>query len=170
MRAFHISVLAFVLMCSATGRRLEAQQPDPRSQLTLDASVLAGGISYARTTSSHKVVGVGAGVGNEFNIRLVPGDSWLKKSAEVGHVDVFQRFAPPGRWRYDLGVKVAVDVHTERIASEPLVGAFLGGFVAPMWGGRHFQIGPRLQAGTFWSSASPAFGISVTPITARLLF
>jgi len=170
MRALNISILVFLLVSSTSGRQLAAQEPAPRSRLTFDASVLAGGLSYARTTSSHKLVGIGAGVGNEFNIRLVPDESWRKKTAEVGHVELFERFEPPGRWQYDLGVKAAVDVHTERIASEPLVGGFLGGYIAPMWGGRHFQIGPRLQAGAFWSSPAPTFGISVTPLTARLLF
>src|SRR5436190_3837513 len=140
MRAFNVSVLVFLLVYSVSGRQLAAQEPAPRSQLTFDASVLAGGISYARATPSRKLVGVGAGVGNEFNVSLVPGESWGKKSAEVGHVELFERFEPPGHWRYDLGIKAAVDVHTERIASEPLVGGFLGGYIAPMWGGRHFQI------------------------------
>ena len=46
----------------------------------------------------------------------------------------------------------------------------LGGYIAPMWGWRHFRVGPRLQAGVYWSSPVPTFGIFVTPLTARLLF
>jgi hypothetical protein len=151
-------------------RPLAAQEPAPRSQLTLDASVLAGGLSYARITSPDRLVGVGAGLGYEFNIRLVPGERRGKKSTEVAHVEMFTRLQPPGRWRYDLGVKAAADIHSARVASESEIGVFLGGYVAPMWGGRHFQAGPRAQAGLYWSSARPTFGIFVTPLTARFLF
>ncbi len=132
--------------------------------------MLAGGLSYARMTSSDKLVGVGIGVGYEFNIRLVYDEPWGKKSTEVAHVELFERLETPGRWQYDLGVKAAVDIHTAQVASEATVGGFLGGYIAPMWGGRRFRVGPRLQAGTYWSSPRPSFGISVTPLTARFLF
>jgi hypothetical protein len=85
-------------------------------------------------------------------------------------VELFERLEPPGRWQYDLGVRAAGDVHAAQVASEATPGAFLGGYIAPMWGGRHFRVGPRVQAGAYWSSSRPSFGISVTPLTARLLF
>jgi hypothetical protein len=67
-----------------------------------------------------------------------------------------------------IGVRVAADVHTAQVASEVTPGGFLGGYVAPMWGGRHFRIGPRVQAGAYWSSSRPSFGVSITPLVARL--
>lgn len=83
---------------------------------------------------------------------------------------MFTRLQPPGRWQYDLGVKAAIDIHSAQVASESEVGGFFGGYIAPMWGGRRFRVGPRLQAGLYWSSPVPTFGIFVTPLTARLLF
>jgi hypothetical protein len=121
-------------------------------------------------SSSDKLVGVGAGLGYEFNIRLVVGEEGGKKSTEVAHVELFTRLAPAGRWQYDVGVKVAADIHSAQVASEAEVGGFLGGYIAPMWGSRHFRVGPRLQAGLYWSSSGPTVGIFVTPFTARVLF
>ena len=170
MRALNVVFLGFLLVSSDARRQLAAQEPAHQSQLTLDASLFAGGLSYARMTSPGKLVGVGAGLGYEFNIRLVLGESGGKKSTEVAHMEMFTRIETPGRWQYDLGVKAAVDIHSAQVASEAELGGFLGGYIAPMWGGRHFRIGPRLQAGLYWSSLGPTFGIFVTPLTARILF
>ena len=104
------------------------------------------------------------------NIRIVRGEKGGKKSTEVAHIEMFTRIETPGRWTYDLGVKAAVDIHTAQVASEAEIGGFLGGYIAPMWGGRHFRVGPRLQAGAYWLSPVPTFGIFITPLTARLLF
>ena len=170
MRAVDVVWLGFLLASSDSWRPLAAQEPVPRSQLTLDASFLAGGLSYARMTSSARLVGVGAGVGYEFNIRLVLDEKGGKKSTEIAHLEMFTRLQPPGPWQYDLGVKAAADIHSAQVASEAEVGGFLGGYIAPMWGGRHFRVGPRLQTGLYWSSAGPTIGIFVTPLAARLLF
>jgi hypothetical protein len=169
MRAANVMVLGLLLVFYSW-RQLAAQEPAPRNQATLDASILSGGLSYARLTSSDRLVGVGAGLGFEFNIRLVAGEELGKKSAEVAHVEMFRRLATPGRWQYDYGVRVTADVHGGDVESEPEVGVFLGGYIAPMWGWRHFRIGPRIQAGAYWTSAVPTFGIFVTPLTGRLLF
>ena len=86
MRALNVTFLGFLLAFSDVRRPLAAQEPAPRNQLGLDASLLAGGISYARATSSGNLVGVGAGLGYEFNIRLILGENGGKKSTEVAHV------------------------------------------------------------------------------------
>jgi len=169
-RALDVIVLGFLLLFSHARRRLAAQEPAPRNQFTVDVSALAGGLSYARLTSSDKLVGVGAGLGYEFNIRLVVGETGGKKSTEIAHVEMFTRPATRGRWQYDVGVKAAADIHSAQVASEAEIGGFLGLYVAPMWGWRHFRVGPRIQAGAYWSSPVPTLGIFVTPITARLLF
>jgi hypothetical protein len=170
MSARSLTVVGVLLVITTFCRHLEAQELAPRHEATLDASVLAGGLSYAWRSSSDRLVGVGMGVGAELNIRLVHGEPWGKKSMEIAHVEWFERLEPPGRWRYDLGVRAAIDLHSAQVSSEGTLGGFFGGYIAPMWGGHRFQIGPRLQAGTYWSSAHPAFGISVTPLTARVHF
>jgi hypothetical protein len=170
MRAHNVIVLGFLLLFSDSWRQLVAQEPAPRNQFTLDAGVLSGGLSYAHLTSSDKLLGVGAGLGFEFNIRMVAGEKGGKKSAEVAHVELFTRPATAGRWQFDYGVRVAADVHSGQVESEPEVGGFLGGYIAPMWGWRHFRIGPRLQTGAYWTSPVPTFGVFITPLTARLLF
>jgi hypothetical protein len=170
MRALRVIVLGILLVFSGSWRQLAAQEAAPRNQFTLDASILSGGLSYARITSSDKLVGVGAGLGFEFNIRMVAGERGRKKSAEVAHVELFTRPATTGRWQYEYGVSIAADVHSGLVESEPEAGGFLGGYIAPMWGWRHFRIGPRLEAGAYWTSAVPTFGVFITPLTARLLF
>lgn len=170
MRALHVIVLGCLLVLSDSWCRLAAQEPTPRNQLTIDASVLSGGLSYARLTSSDRFVGVGAGVGYEFNIRLVVGEAGGKKSTEIAHVEMFTRPVTRGRWQYDVGVRAAADIHSAQVASEAEIGGFLGLYFAPMWGWRHFRVGPRVQAGAYWSSPVPTFGIFVTPVTARLVF
>jgi hypothetical protein len=159
-------LLALITSC----RLLAAQQPDPRGQVTLDAGLLASGLSYARVKSPDKLVGVGIGLGYEFNVRLVQGEPWGAKSTELGHIELFERRELPGRWQYDVGVRAAADLHSAQVASEATPGGFLGAYISPMWGGHHFRVGPRVQAGAYWSSARPSFGISVTPLTARLVF
>ena len=173
MRALNVICFGYFLVSSGSWHQLAAQEPAPRSQLTLDASILAGGLSYARMTSSDKLVGVGAGLGTEFSIRLVLGEKWGKTSAELLHVEMFERFETPGRLQYDLGLKAAADIHSQAVhgqsGSEQEFGGFLGGYIAPTWGWRQFRVGPRLQAGVYWSP-DPSLGIGVTPLTARLVF
>jgi hypothetical protein len=172
MRALNVSCLAYFLV-SSSWHQLAAQEPAPRTQLTVDASILAIALSYARMTSSDKLVGVGAGVGAEFSIRMVSGEQWWKTSAELVHVELFRRLETPGRWQYDLGVKAAADIHSQAVhgqsGSEQEFGGFLGGYIAPMWSWRQLRVGPRLQAGVYWAP-DPSFGIGVTPLTARLVF
>jgi hypothetical protein len=173
MRALNVICLGYFLISSDSWHQLAAQEPAPRNQLTLDASILAGGLSYARMTSSDKLVGAGAGLGTEFSIRLVRGEKWGKTSTELAHVEMFARLEPLGRWQYDVGLKAAADIHSQAVhgqsGSEQDFGGFLGGYIAPMWGWRQFRFGPRLQAGVYWSP-HPSFGIGVTPLTARLVF
>jgi hypothetical protein len=172
MRALDVICIACFLVSSDSWHRLAAQEPPPPNQVTLDASILAGGLSYARMTSSDMLVGVGAGLGTEFNIRMVRGEKWGKTSAELVHLETFARLDTPGRWQYDLGIRAAADIHSQAVhggsASETEFGGFLGGYIAPMWGWRQFRVGPRLQAGVYWSP-HPSLGISVTPLTARFL-
>jgi len=170
MRPRHLTCIGLLLVSLASWRPLAAQVPAPRSQLALDVSLLAAGLSYAHQTSAGNLVGVGAGVGAEFNIRLVVGEQGGKKSTEIAHVEMFTRRQPSERWQYDVGVKLAVDLHSAEVTSEAESGGFLGAYVSPMWGSSHFRIGPRLQSGLYWSSAGPTFGIFITPLTARVLF
>ena len=173
MRALKVICLGYLLVSSDSWHQLAAQEPAPRKQLTLDASILAGGLSYARMTSSDKLAGAGAGLGTEFSIRMVLGENWWKTSVELVHVEMFTRLETPGRWQYDFGLKVAADIHSQAVhgqsGSEQDFGGFLGGYVAPMWRWRQFGVGPRLQAGVYWSP-DPSPGIGITPLTARLLF
>jgi hypothetical protein len=170
MRARGAWIIVVSLVLANSCRALAAQEVAPPHQVTLDASLFAGGLSYARRSSSDKLVGAGAGAGFEINIRLVHGEPWGRKSADIAHLELFERIAPAGRWQYDVGLRAALDLHSAQVSSEAAAGGFLGAYVAPMWGGRRFRIGPRVQAGTYWTSSRPALGISVTPIMARFLF
>ena len=170
MRVRGLAALGTVMVLAGSSRTLAAQQLTPRHQVSIDAGLLAGGLSYAGLTSRGNLVGVGMGVGTEFNFRLVRGEPWGVKSTELAHVDLFERLETAGHWQYDVGVRIAGDMHTAQVASEATFGGFLGGYVAPMWGGRHLSIGPRIQAGAYWSSSHPSFGVSITPLAARLRF
>jgi hypothetical protein len=173
MRALNLICLGYLLVSFDPWHELAAQAAAPRNQLTLDASILAGGLSYARRTSSDKLVGAGAGAGAELGIRLVHGEKRGKSSVEFAHVEMFERRETPGRWQYDLGLKAAADIHSQAVhgqsGSEADLGGFVGGYIAPMWGWRQFRVGPRLQAGVYWAPG-PSVGIGITPLTARFLF
>ena len=131
MRALSVICLGCFLVPFGSSHPLAAQEPALRNQLTLDASILAAGFGYARRTSSDKLMGAGAGLGTEFSIRLVRGEKWGKTSAELAHVEMFERLETPGRWQYDLGVKAAYDIHSQAVhgqsGSEQDFGGFLGG-------------------------------------------
>ena len=170
MRARTVVFAAFLLASPGARHPLAAQEPAPPSQLTLDASPLAAGLSYAHVNSAGNLAGFGAGLGYEFNIRLVLGESGGRKSTEIAHIEMFTRTDTPGRWQYDLGIKAAIDIHSAQVASEADIGGFLGGYIAPMWGGRHFRVGPRAQTGVYWSASGPTLGLFITPLTARILF
>src|SRR5689334_2835863 len=106
MRARSLAVIGALLVLTCSSRRLAAQQPTPRGEVTLDAGLLAGGLGYARMTSPDKLVGIGMGVGSDFNFRLVHGEPWGIKSTEIAHVELFERLETTGRWQYDLGVRI----------------------------------------------------------------
>ena len=170
MRVHRLAMFGALLVLTGSSRRLVAQQLTSRHQGSIDASLLAGGVSYVGMTRNDRLLGVGMGVGTEFNFRLVHGEPWGIKSTELAHIELLERFEPTGRWQYDVGARIAGDMHTAQVASEATPGAFLGAYIAPMWGGSHFRIGPRLQAGTYWSSSRPSLGVSITPVVARLRF
>src|SRR4051812_28368120 len=170
MRALDVICLGCVVVSSSAWHRLAAQEPAPRNQLTVDATILAAGLTYARVTSPNTLVGVGAGVGAEIDIRMVHGEEWWKTSVELIHVELFRRVETPGRWQYDLGLKAAADIHSQAVqgqsGSEQEYGGFFGGYIEPMWGWRQFRIGPRVQAGVYLAP-DPSFGVGITPIMAR---
>ena len=62
MRALNVFCLGYFLASSGSWHLIAAQEPLPRNQLTVDASILAVALSYARLTSSGKLVGAGAGL------------------------------------------------------------------------------------------------------------
>jgi hypothetical protein len=171
-RALTVIGLGYFFVSSGAQHQLAAQAPAPRNQLTLDASILAGGLSYARLTSSDKLVGAGAGVGTEFNIRLVHGEKWGKTTTELAHVEMFARRDTPSHWQYDFGLRAAADLHSQAVhgqsGSEQEFGGFLGGYIAPMWAWHAFRVGPRVQTGVYWAP-HPSFGVSITPLTVRFL-
>jgi hypothetical protein len=173
MRVLSAICLSYLMLSSDARNQLAAQEPAPRNQLTLDASILAGGFTYARLISSDRALGAGGGVGTEFNIRMVHGEEWGKTTTELAHVEIFARRDTPSHWQYDLGVRAAADIHSQAVhgqsGSEQEFGGFFGGYIAPMWAWHALHIGPRVQAGVYWAPA-PAFGVSITPLTVRLLF
>ena len=155
------------------GAQGPALEPPLRNQVTLDASILAAGFTYARATSAGNLVGAGAGAGTEFNIRMVHGEKWGQTSAELAHVEMFTRRKMTSRWQYDVGVMAAADIHSQSVhgqsGSEQEFGGFFGGYIAPMWTWRALSVGPRIQTGAYWAP-HPAFGVGITPLTARFLF
>ena len=173
MRALTVACVGCVLASFGFSRQLTAQESNPRNQLALDASILAVGLSYAHVTSATRLVGIGAGAGTEFDLRMVRGESWGDLSAELLHLEVFERFETAGRWQYDLGMKAAADIHSQAVhgqsGSEQDFGGFLGGYIAPMWSWHQLRIGPRVQAGVYWAP-NASFGVGVTPLVARFLF
>src|SRR5256885_612773 len=98
MRALRVTFHVLLLVCTSVRRQLAAQQAAPRRQITVDAGLLAAGLSYARVTGPEKLFGGGVGAGSEFNVRLVRGEPWGRKSADLLHVELFQRLEPAGRW------------------------------------------------------------------------
>ena len=99
MRALNIICLGCFLVSVDSWHQLAAQEPAPRNQLTLDASILAGGLSYARMTSSDKLVGAGAGLGTELNIRMVRGEKWGKTSVALPAISRVARSDRPRAFR-----------------------------------------------------------------------
>lgn len=168
---------------------LEGSRPDSvppkKNQFTLDVTFLGLKAGYARRTERSRFLGASVGLGGDYalNAMVLAGrhfsqDGWLAYEGrdqyggehlwEVLQVDLFVRTDRDGHWQWDVGLHGSVFAHWDDSDDEPGAGSFVGGYIAPMWGGRHLKLGPRLLAG-FFSEGRAEFGINVSLLAGRVL-
>ena len=175
MRALDVIVLGLLLVCFDSSRQLAAQEParlgtSSRSMpayLRQGLATLAGLVprnswAWARAWETSSTSGWSMARREGRSLRKLRTSKYSDGSRQRGVGSTTSASGPP------LTATAAV---TSQSGSEQEFGAFLGGYIAPMWGWRHFRIGPRVQAGAYWPRRRvPTFGIFVTPLTARLIF
>lgn len=95
-----------------------------------------------------RAVGISAGGGiDALDRTLVPDTDSPRFDTfyQLLHVGALHRWRPGDRWDLDVGVRLGFGDVRECTASDCWPGTYLGLYVAPMWGGRHFKIGPRIM-------------------------
>lgn len=143
-----VASLALALLLLGTG---STAAQDSR-ELSLDFRPWAAGtlaLVWDANNSGTRAWGIAAGGGiDALDRTLVP-------STDSQHFGTFKQFLHvgalhrwrQGRWDVDLGVRVGVSELRACFASDCWPGLYTGVYVAPMWGGRHFKVGPRVLAG-----------------------
>ena len=148
-----------------------------RRQLAFDASAYGGAVSYAVPIARGRLFGVQVGVGGDrFNRTLLAGgghytDDGRHQLEERAHAAVFvrQRFA--SWFAVDAGARVAPFRHQDLPNDDTTIGVFAGVYAAPMFGGPHVAVGPRVMAGVLSeSTATTALGLNVAPLVVRVTF
>jgi hypothetical protein len=160
-----------LFLASAGAADAQAGEDERRHEWTFDATVLSATLGYAWGSGRGDFTGVEVGAGPEVaSLAVVSGDFASSnvddRVIDIVHAAVFERFARHST-HVDLGLRGSVFVHPH--SDDFSAGAFLGGYVAPFVGGRTVKVGPRVALG-FFNEVGSDFGISITPLTVRLVF
>jgi hypothetical protein len=172
-----LALAALLLAGSARAETLEAEP----NQVTLEAGVLSGAVSYARRVAPHTLVGAGAGVGLELLSYVRAGDHFTDdlsndKSFDLYEGRLFVRQELSQHVSLEVGLRAARVLHVFDGDADAGVHHFVGGYVTPMFGWRLFQLGPTVSAGVFGRdsdtarSATSELGVRVTALTGRFTF
>jgi hypothetical protein len=126
-------------------------------------------LSIAGSVSNNWFIGIGAGGGLDYISMLSAGDHFSEGGIfDILQVSLFTRYLPSDRWQVDFGLRGSVFFHDYH--GDNLVGGyFLGGYINPMVGWRHFKVGFQLAAGRFSESNYQEFGIGLAPFTAQII-
>lgn len=135
-----------VLLLLAAPVALSAQTTQ---ELDIDFRPFAGTLSYVwnANQAGTRAWGIAAGGGiDELDRTLVPSTASYRFEPfyQLIHVGALHRWRSGTRWDVDLGLRLGLGDVRNCDASDCWPGAFIGLYVAPMWGGRTFKIGPRL--------------------------
>lgn len=171
---------------------LGASMPSPgeaqgrRGEFTLDLNLVGLTAGVAGVVGPDVLVGVEAGLGGDaLNVMLLSGRHFSQGGLlsyetrdeyggerlwEYAHASlvVRRRFSPS--FQLDAGVRIAGYAHWDDSDDEPGDASFGGIYLAPMWGGRRFKVGPRLLIGSFSEGPRPELGVFLSIATGRLTF
>jgi hypothetical protein len=179
-----------VIACVLGG--LSASEAPERNHLTLSFSPVGLGIGITRQTGRQWVAGLEGGLGSDclfsegvasshaFAQPFFGGDTgreWPEEHGfhELGHINLFYRYAPRGRWQVEFGFRASSWWNLRTNDPSP---DFLSGYVVPAVRWRRVRCGPRLMVGRFScvrehdgkASREHALAIAVAPLTVHLDF
>jgi hypothetical protein len=127
-------------------------------------------LSIAGSLRNNWFIGMGAGLGLDYISMLSAGDHFSEGGIyDVLQVSFFTRYQPSDRWQVDFGLRGAIFLHDNHGSDIPVGGPFIGGYINPMVGWRHFKVGCSVVAGRFWESNYREFGIGFAPFTAQII-
>lgn len=126
-------------------------------------------LSIAGRMRNYWFIGIGAGGGLDYISMLGAGDHFSEGGIfDILQVSLFTRYQSSDRWQVDLGLRGSVFLHDYH-GDNFVGGYFLGGYINPMVGWRHFKVGFQLVAGRFSESKYQEFGIGFAPFTAQII-
>jgi hypothetical protein len=145
-----------------------AQAPGDGRLIRLEASVLAGGVSYSVPVAGAWRVGGGLGAGVD-GLRVVSGRAiFLGRDnafSEIAQLSGFASWVPSGHLRADLGLRASVISFGDAEFSGT---HFVGTFIAPAAGLRRVKVGSRLQAGWVRAGGVDRVAVFFKPVVVSL--
>lgn len=127
-------------------------------------------LSIAGSVRNNWFIGIGAGGGINYISMLSAGDHFSEGGIfDILQVNLFTRYQPSDRWQVDFGLRGSVFLHDIHGSGNLVGGLFIGGYINPMVGWRHFKVGFSVVAGRFWESNYQEFGIGFAPFTAQII-
>jgi hypothetical protein len=160
---------ATLLLLASLADPASTQAPgDPRA-VRLEASWLAGSVTYSTRLADGWFAGGGLGGGIDA-LRLVSDrDLFLGRTdqdyTELAHLVGFASWTPSPHFRTDFGLRASVIIYGDADFSGT---HFIGPYVAPAVGWRRLKAGPRLQAGLVRAGGVDGVAVFFKPIVVSL--
>lgn len=185
MRQVAIVLICVIAATTRAGGQEIASDRTPVSHFTLTAHTLGLTAGYARETRPGVLFGGEIGGGGDILSVMVLGGrhfgefitfeerdaSGGEELIELVHVGAFMRHVSSDRFDWDAGLRASAFLHFDDSDDDPGGGLFVGAYGTAFFGGRHFKIGPRIQAGVFNEGAGTSeFGVYLAPLTVRVTF
>jgi hypothetical protein len=138
------------------------------NQVTLDVSILAATLGYARSATRRNFFGVEAGIGIEWlSYTAVAGTIYKTEGLnEILHVAGFWRFQPWDFLQADTGFRASMFLHNWSGSSEAC--GFLGGYAGIYMGWRYVKLGSRVLVGVISGRVDHSeTSVIIMPLTVR---
>jgi hypothetical protein len=159
----------YAIKINANPKAFESTPPDKHHFIINYGYPIMVSLSIAGSISNNWFIGIGVGGGIEYISMLSTGDHFSEGGiSDILQVSLFTRYQPSDRWQVDFGLRGSVFLHDYH--SNSFVGGyFLGGYINPMVGWRHFKVGFQLIAGRYSESNYQEIGIGFAPFTAQII-
>jgi hypothetical protein len=169
-RATALRAVGLILLATLLPGQASGQAPHDRRVVRLEASYLAGAVSFATRVADGWFAGGGLGGGVDA-LRIVSGSDLFfgddQENHELAQLSGFASWTPSPHLRTDVGLRASFIIYGDDDFSGT---TFVGAYLAPAVGWRHIKAGPRLQAGHVRVGGRDGVAVFFKPLVVSVTF